>query len=406
MGAQGQRLAVIGAGAAGCALAARLRQLAWPGPITLWEIGRGPGGRTASRRSRHDADLRFDHGAPLLNLAVAEPPLLLEPLLAADALAPFDDPVALLQGETQQLLAGCHDPLVEGRLLIAPDGMDRFCTALLQLAGEGVTPVFGQLVRHLQPRPQGGWCLLDADGAPLAEADWLVLSSTLPAHPRSRLVLGWDEAPLRRAAADLGDARLNHALERIAAIRVEPRSNLLVVCEPPAAADWCALPFRLLEFDAAARQRFGLSRLRILPLGDGRCTLVAHSSTVFATEHLSVYGSRSAVALLQTLPPREVEEAEVIQRLAAMLCDALEPWLTPAMAASLRRSDNRQLMRWGAAFPLAPGLPPDLMLCALSRVAFCGDYVSGPGFGRVEGAWRSAERLAAELIDVAGVRGA
>ena len=46
------------------------------------------------------------------------------------------------------------------------------------------------------------------------------------------------------------------------------------------------------------------------------------------------------------------------------------------------------------------------MLCALSRVAFCGDYVSGPGFGRVEGAWRSAERLAAELIDVAGVRGA
>ena len=49
MGAQGQRLAVIGAGAAGCALAARLRQLAWPGPITLWEIGRGPGGRTASR---------------------------------------------------------------------------------------------------------------------------------------------------------------------------------------------------------------------------------------------------------------------------------------------------------------------------------------------------------------------
>jgi len=406
MGAQGQRLAVIGAGVAGCALVARLRQLGWPGPISLWEIGRGPGGRTASRRSRHDAGLRFDHGAPLLNLAVAEPPLLLDPLLAAGALVPFDDPVALLRGETQQLLPGCHDPLVQGRLLIAPDGMDGFCGALLQGAGPGVTSCFGQLVRHLQPLPQGGWRLQDADGAPLEEVDWLVLSSTLPAHPRSRLVLGWDEAPLRRAAAHLGDARLNHALERIAAIRVEPRSNLLVVCESAAAADWSALPFRLLEFDAAARQRFGLSRLRILPLGDGRCTLVAHSSTVFATEHLSVYGSRSAVALLQTLPPREVEEAEVIQRLAAMVCDALEPWLTPAMVASLRRSDNRQLMRWGAAFPLPPGLPPDLMLCASSRVAFCGDYISGPGFGRVEGAWRSAERLAPELLDAAGLRGA
>ncbi len=406
MGAQGQRLAVIGAGVAGCALAARLRQLEWPGPVTLWEIGRGPGGRTASRRSRQDTDLRFDHGAPLLNLAVAEPPLLLAPLLACGALEPFDDPVALLHGETQQLLAGCHDPLVQGQLLIAPGGMDRFCTALLQLAGEAVTPRYGQLVRHLQPLPGGGWRLQDADGGLLQEVDWLVLSSTLPAHPRSRLVLGWDEAPLRRAATALSDARLNHSLERIAAIRVEPRSNLLVVCEPPAAAAWCALPFRLLEFDGAARQRFGLSRLRIQPLGDGRCTLVAHSSTVFATEHLSVYGSRSAVALLQTLPPREVEEAEVIQRLAAMLCDALEPWLTPAMVASLRRSDQRQLMRWGAAFPLPPGLPPDLTVCPDSRVAFCGDFVSGPGFGRVEGAWRSAERLAAQLLAAAGVRGA
>ncbi|MFW6730916.1 MAG: NAD(P)-binding protein [Synechococcus sp.] len=406
MGAQGQRLAVIGAGVAGCALAARLRQLEWPGPVTLWEIGRGPGGRTASRRSRQDTDLRFDHGAPLLNLAVAEPPLLLAPLLACGALEPFDDPVALLQGETQQLLAGCHDPLVQGQLLIAPGGMDRFCTALLQLAGEAVTPRYGQLVRHLQPLPGGGWRLQDADGGLLQEVDWLVLSSTLPAHPRSRLVLGWDEAPLRRAATALGDARLNHSLERIAAIRVEPRSNLLVVCEPPAAAAWCALPFRLLEFDGAARQRFGLSRLRIQLLGDGRCTLVSHSSTVFATEHLSVYGSRSAVALLQSLPPREVQEAEVIQRLAAMLCDALEPWLTPAMVASLRRSDQRQLMRWGAAFPLPPGLPSELTVCPDSHVAFCGDFVSGPGFGRVEGAWRSAERLAAQLLAAAGVRGA
>lgn len=406
MGAQGQRLAVIGAGVAGCALAARLRQLEWPGPITLFEIGRGPGGRTASRRSREDVDLRFDHGAPLLNLAVTEPPQLLAPLLAGGALTPFEEPVALLQGETQQLLPGCHDPLVQGRLLIAPGGMDRFCMALLHVAGEGVTPRFGQLVRHLQPIPGGGWRLLDADGALLQEADWLVLSSTLAAHPRCRLVLGWEDAPLRRAAADLGDARLNHSLACIAAIRVEPRSNLLVVCDPPAAAAWRALPFRLLEFDGAARQRFGLSRLRILPLEDGRCTLVAHSSAVFATEHLSVYGSRSAVALLQGLPPREVEEAEVIQRLAAMLCEALAPWLSTEMVASLRRSDQRQLMRWGAAFPLPPGLPPELMLCGQSRVGFCGDFVSGPGFGRVEGAWRSAEGLAAQLLAAVRVTGA
>jgi predicted NAD/FAD-dependent oxidoreductase len=55
-------------------------------------------------------------------------------------------------------------------------------------------------------------------------------------------------------------------------------------------------------------------------------------------------------------------------------------------------------MRWGAAFPREPGLPEDLLLCRHSRVGFCGDYVAGVGFGRVEGALRSGERLAAMLL--------
>jgi predicted NAD/FAD-dependent oxidoreductase len=59
---------------------------------------------------------------------------------------------------------------------------------------------------------------------------------------------------------------------------------------------------------------------------------------------------------------------------------------------------DRQLMRWGAAFPVAPGLPSELSLCRQSKVGFCGDYITGPGFGRIEGALRSAERLADALI--------
>jgi NADPH-dependent curcumin reductase CurA len=31
------------------------------------------------------------------------------------------------------------------------------------------------------------------------------------------------------------------------------------------------------------------------------------------------------------------------------------------------------------------------------RVAFCGDFIAGPGFGRIEGALRSGEALARQL---------
>jgi predicted NAD/FAD-dependent oxidoreductase len=55
-------------------------------------------------------------------------------------------------------------------------------------------------------------------------------------------------------------------------------------------------------------------------------------------------------------------------------------------------------MRWGAAFPLPPGLPRELGWNDDLKLGFCGDFMEGAGFGRVEGAMRSAEELAARLL--------
>ena len=52
------RVAVIGAGLAGLICAERLIRQGWP--VTVFDKGRGPGGRMATRRAD---DLRFDHGA-------------------------------------------------------------------------------------------------------------------------------------------------------------------------------------------------------------------------------------------------------------------------------------------------------------------------------------------------------
>ena len=82
-------LAVIGAGAAGCALAAALRQRGWRGSLSLLEIGRGPGGRTATRRSRRDPGFALNHGAPLFNITAQPEPRLLEPLRRNGWIAPF-----------------------------------------------------------------------------------------------------------------------------------------------------------------------------------------------------------------------------------------------------------------------------------------------------------------------------
>ncbi len=392
-----QSLAVIGAGVSGCALIARLRQLGYEGAIDLWETGRGPGGRASTRRSRHDSNLQINHGAPLLNIGATPPPALLDPLLACGALQPWSDRIARLQGESSLQLDGT-DALTDGALFQGGGGMDRLGAGLLTLArqtGRGaISTHYATLVRTLRPSPEGRWQLLDPKGRLLGESDWLVLSSTLLAHPRSSRLFGWPTVPLKEAAESLGDLQLHHALTTIAGIRFEARSNLLVVLDATAASAWLHLPFRLLSFDAAAQQRWGLERVSIQPLADQRCAVVAHSTNAFAADHLDVFGSHSAIAKQLQLPPDSGREETVIQALTELLGEAMAPFLESP--GGLEQAE-RQLMRWGAAFPVAPGLATELALCSGSRLGFCGDYINGAGFGRIEGALRSAELLAERL---------
>jgi predicted NAD/FAD-dependent oxidoreductase len=385
-------LAVIGAGVGACALVASLRRQGWAGDLLLLESGRGPGGRSATRRSRADAGLRLDHGAPLFNLAHEPPPALVEPLLSSGAIEPFHGATATLDGQGL-LSAGSTDPLLTGALYRGRGGMDRLCHGLVELASP-LQLHFGVLVKRLEPRAPAGWTLRDHHDQPLVEADWLVLTSTLPAHPRTRLLFDWPEAPLRQAAHRLADPQLDHALASIASLRFQPRSNLLLVAAGEQADLWRALPFRLLSFDAVAQQRWGLSRLSLQDLEDGRMAMVAHSTAVFAAEHLSVYGSGSAMARVLGTPPRQEEEQAVIEALLERLSQALAGLMPQAALLAAQAS----LMRWGAAQPERPGLPDNLGLCPSSRVAFCGDYIEGPGFGRVEGALRSGEALAGRLL--------
>jgi hypothetical protein len=277
--------------------------------------------------------------------------------------------------------------------------MDQLSQGLLRLAGDSaLQPHYGVLVRHLERPAGGGWRLLDEQGRVLGEADWLVLSGTLLAHPRSRLIFGWPEVPLEKATRGGQDLRLEHALTTIAGIRFEARTNLLLVFAGEAAAPWRALPFRLVNFDAAAQQRWGLRRISIQPLDDGRCAVVAHSSHAFAADHLDVVGAGSAVARQLQLPVDQGRESTVIEALSDALVRCLAPWIGGLQPQRARP----RLMRWAAAFPLPPGLPPSLTLCPASRVGFCGDYIDGVGFGRIEGALHSAERLAAGLLAPTG----
>jgi predicted NAD/FAD-dependent oxidoreductase len=371
-------LGVIGAGIAGCAVTARLRQLGWQGWIGVWEAGRGPGGRASTRRSRHDDGLAIDHGAPLFNISGAQAPHLLAALRSSGWVEPWIGTSAD-HGGMDQLRRPSRDPLLDGQLWHGCGGMDRIAHGLLELA-ETIGPVerhWGHRVRRLARSTGGGWRLFNDDGEVLAEVDWLVLSSSLLAHPRCRTLLGWETVPLHEAAENTADPLLIRAAAALGAMDWQARYNLMLVIPAVLSGPWRALTFRLLSCAEGS-----LQRLSVQPLVDGRCAVVSHS--------LGPPPAEGGIS--------QEEERSLIDSLGVDLATVLAPWISDDLCREALQRGSSRLMRWGAAFPEPPGLNPALSLCPASRIGFCGDYVAGPGFGRVEGALCSAEALAASLM--------
>jgi predicted NAD/FAD-dependent oxidoreductase len=227
-------LAIVGAGVSGCALAARLRVLGWRGAITLLEAGQGAGGRAASRRSRSHPGWRLDHGAPFFTLPAADPPELLAPLLAAGRLRSWpspgavDAPAPLRRLEQDgSLVDEAGGFAASGRLYRGWPAMADLAEGLLELAqaaqapggrAEGAPPLqrrHGCRVEALDHR-DGLWQLRDGAGDLQVQADWLVLSATLLAHPRCLPLLGLADIPLRVAQRHLADPGVERALQAIA----------------------------------------------------------------------------------------------------------------------------------------------------------------------------------------------
>jgi predicted NAD/FAD-dependent oxidoreductase len=264
----------------------------------------------------------------------------------------------------------------------------------------------GMLVRQLERSATGSWRLLNGQGTCFAESDWLVITGNLLAHQRSVGLLGWSEPPLAALAEQENDPQLRETVRLLANIHFEARCNLLAVLQGEAAAPWRALPFRQLGFTASAQERWGLRRLSIQPQADGRCGVVVHSSADFAATRLSLVGRGSLAEELQGALPEErraqrrKQEHALLAELASALEEAVAPWLQPGCLTAAIGSDaeGAALMRWGAAFPLEPGLPEEFTISPDRRIGFCGDLVQGVGFGRVEGSLRSAETLAERLL--------
>jgi renalase len=350
------RVAVCGAGVAGALTARRLAEAGMS--VTCFEAGRGPGGRTSSRRT----DLgHFDHGASYFAPKTEAFAKIVEEWVSAGAAAEW---------------RGRFGTLSDGAFRLDDDAPPRYVgtprmSAIPRhlLAHEHITCVYGTRVKGADF--DDGWTLRDANGKELGRFDALVSSDRLMAS-----VAGLTAPP----AVDTVLPELNDLPTFADAAGKVESSRALVLMLGFAEA------FGDVPFDAA------------LVEGDDVVSYVSRDSskpgrsgelwTVHATP---AYAERTLTAAAAEEDPRAALQSKTPELVAAV-SRLLAPWVPelPAPAVAVPH-------RWGAAFPSKPegGTPPAISELG-GRFVAVGDYLVGP---RVEGAVASAEAGAKLLIE-------
>ena len=373
--------AVIGAGLAGCSLIGRLQQLGSNLNIALIEAGRGPGGRTATRRRRNQSGWLLNHGAPGFGLSESMPEgmeALLAPLRAAGVIQRNERAVLSLDVEAGLSPAKSPDACPDGGWWHGVPSMASICEALLDTAGTArLSRQFETRVRWLERR-RDHWLLENEDRSWSLRAKRLVLSGTLLAHPRSLKMLAWDDIPLRTAVDEGVDFSLDAVLSLLQHSQAEVRWNLMVDLGV-LALEADKLPAQIW-LDNDAKERWKVERLVLQPQSDGRWGLVVH-------------GLDSGEAITPESQGRLMAQEQ--QRLVELLPELLQG--LPVVSAALQEATPLGVMRWGASRPLNHPLPAELQWCPASAVGFCGDWIEGRGFGGAEGAISSGVNLAERL---------
>ena len=223
------KVAIIGGGVAGCASARRLAQLVPSAQITLYEIGRGPGGRASTRKTRKFPHLFINHGAPYADIRTRMGKSLISSL-GPSATIPFLGSRGSINSITGKLSQESRDDTYytedvdagEADYITGINGeMSGIASSLIHDI-PSIETKYGTMIRGLSIAPIDRphiWELKDKTEEIVGSADWLIIAGSGIAHPRWSATFG-GEPPLIEAEKSHRDPKLRKALDLIATQQV------------------------------------------------------------------------------------------------------------------------------------------------------------------------------------------
>lgn len=404
------RVAVVGAGVSGCSCALELVRLAQePIAVSLFEMGRGGGGRAATRRSRDLPDLALNHGAPVFHHSHSNSLIaaLLAKLLDSKVIQPWNGSFGKIDARTGALGAGQasrkepEDPSAFVRYVGSP-GMSALADGILKLKGNGdVQTFFGTKVKAMKPCTDQAsltWELLDAEGSSLGNYDWLVVTSASMAHGRWRQTFA-EDPPMQVAADLLKSPQLTSAVEHVKGLDFEGVHVAMMawkVSDSETESDIIKL-LNKLPFDITeVSDDDTISKIVRQSMGPTYASVILHSTASLSAQHCNVYGSGGSAALNGAVGGSPKQESEIIDLMFTAFRNLLRRLGDSEVVAP---TWGPILHRWGSAFPDGSIQNGDQLTFPVpdARVSFAGDFLR-PSHASIETAMSSGIMAAQQII--------
>ncbi|PWZ56967.1 Renalase [Zea mays] len=360
-------VAVIGGGISGsvCASLLAARGVA----VTLFDSGRGAGGRMAQRREvmEDGSELRFDHGAPYFTVTNGEVARVVGGWEARGIVAEWKASFACFDLATGKFT----DFEKEGtaKKYVGVPAMNSICKSLC--LEDGVVAKFGVTVGKMDwLQDRSSWSLASLDGKDLGYFDYVVATDKNIASPAFSGLTG------RPPPLDLSSfPRLPTALQDIP---VRPCFALMVAFSEPLAT----VPVHGFSFNNSNSLSWAFcnsSKPGRACVPPNRQSWVLHSTTEYASKVINNIGPRKP-------------SAEALAKVAEELFREFQ-----ATGLSIPRPIFMKAHRWGAAFPAIAISGDDKCVWDKStNLAICGDFCTSPS---VEGAVLSATRGVSEILE-------
>ena len=371
-------LIVIGGGISSCTFLSNLLKKGYEGKLAIIETGRKLGGRCSSRISKKDNEFILNHGSPNFNIINDSNDQNLNNFvdqLLNKKLIKKDDSLLIDLDHNLNSSINSSNEFCIGDIYSPTSSMGNLVYQILDINNKNkqIDFYFQELIIELVFQ-NNKWILKSKDGN-IFYAKFLVISSNLLLHKRSKEILDVDEIPLAKAIKK--NIMMDEILNILNFQNYIERVNFLIYTKKEYKIKEILKEKNLIYFlNEKAQEKYGFERIIFQKQANKRYGIVLHSKK-----------ENNIIT--------ELKKDKLNKELLLIFNKLFEQ---DPLINTLDDYENISLMKWRASQPCGQGVPPRLQIINEYKIAFCGDWFNFSGFGRVEGAIISGLNLSEKII--------